>query len=68
MVTDLPLIRWTVRRCCWLHCRFHARSDGRTPHEVLRNNRNRDGLACFGEVVWARVLGTRLLRGKFEVN
>ena len=35
---------------------------------VLRNNSYRGGLACFGEVVWARVLGTRLLRGKYEVN
>ena len=43
------------------------RGDGRTPFEVLRNN-YRGGLACFGEVVWARIPGTRLLRGKYEVN
>ena len=24
--------------------------------------------ACFGEIVWARVPGTRLLGGMFEVN
>ena len=36
--------------------------------EVLRNNSYRGGLACFGEVAWARVPVTRLLRGKFEVN
>ena len=44
------------------------RADGRTPFEVLRNNSYQGGLACFGEVVWARVPGTRLLRGKYEVN
>ena len=36
--------------------------------EVPRNNRYRGGLACFDEIVWVRVPGTRLLRGKFEVN
>ena len=35
---------------------------------VLRNNTWKGELACFGEVVWPRVAGTRLLRGKFEVN
>ena len=44
------------------------RADGRTPFEVLRNNSYRGGLACFGEVVWARVPGTRLLPGQYEVN
>ena len=39
-----------------------------TPSEVLRNNSYPGGLACFGEAVWARVPGIRLLRGKFEVN
>ena len=41
------------------------RAGGRTPHEVqLSNGYNR------GEIVWARarVPGTRLPRGKFEVN
>ena len=33
-----------------------------------RNTSYRCGLACFGDIVWARVPGTRLLRGKFEVN
>ena len=28
----------------------------------------RGGRACFGEIVCARVSGTRLLHGKFEVN
>ena len=40
----------------------------RTLYEVLRNNSYRGGIACFGEVVWALVPGTRLVRGKFEVN
>ena len=66
--TDHPLISWMVRHCSCLHCRLHVRPDDRTPHEVLRNNNYRGGLACFGDVVWARVSGTRLLRGKFEVN
>ena len=35
---------------------------------MLWNNSYRGGLACFGEVVWARVPRTRLLRGKFAVN
>ena len=35
---------------------------------MLRNNSYRGGLACFGEIVWARVPGSRLLRGKYEVN
>ena len=35
---------------------------------MLRNNSSRGGLACFVEIVWARVPGTRLLRGKYEVN
>ena len=26
------------------------------------------GLACVGEIVWAPIPGTRLLRGKFEVK
>ena len=65
---DHPLISWMERYCCCLHCKLHVRPDERTPHEVLRNNSYRGGLACFGEVVWARVSGTRLLRGKFEVN
>ena len=36
--------------------------------KLLRNNSYRDGLACFGEIFWARVPGSRLLRGKYEVN
>ena len=55
--TDYSLTSW-----------YHVRADGRTPFEVLRNNSYQGGLACFGEVVWARVPGTRLLRGKYEVN
>ena len=47
---------------------YHVRADGRTIYEVLRNNSFRGGLAYFGVIVWARVTGTRLLRGKFEVN
>ena len=35
---------------------------------MLRNFSFRGGRACFGQIVWARVPGTRLLRGKFEVN
>ena len=66
--TDHPLISWMIRHCCWVFCRYHVRADGRTPHEVLRNNSYRGGLACFGEIVWARVPGSRLLRGKYEVN
>ena len=63
--TDDPLISWRTRQCR-ICCKFRA--DGRTPHEVLRNNSDRGGPACFGEIVWVRVPGTRLLRGKFEVN
>ena len=55
--TDHLLISWMVRHCCWIFC---------TPFEVLRNNSYRGGLACFGEVVWALVPGTRLLRGKTD--
>ena len=66
--TDHPLISWMIRHCCWVFCRYHVRADGRTPYEVLRNNSYRGGLACFGEIVWARVPGSRLLRGKYEVN
>ena len=66
--TDHLLISWMIRHCCWVFCRYHVRADGRTPHEVLRNNSYRGGLACFGEIVWARVPGSRLLRGKYEVN
>ena len=66
--TDHPLISWMIRHCCWVFCRYHVRADGRTPCEVLRNNSYRGGLACFGEIVWARVPGSRLLRGKYEVN
>ena len=66
--TDHPIICWMVRHCCWILCRYHVRADGRTPIEVLRNNSYRGGVACFGEVVWVRVPGTRLLRGKYEVN
>ena len=66
--TDHPLISWVIRHCCWVFCRYHVRADGRTPYEVLRNNSYRGGLACFGENVWARVPGSRLLRGKYEVN
>ena len=40
----------------------------RREDEVLRNNSYRGGLACFGEIIWARVPGTILLRAKFEVN
>ena len=51
----------------------------RTSGELLRTMRHattqvggrhtsRSGLACFQEAVWARVPGTRLVRGKFEVN
>ena len=57
-----------IRHCCWVFCRYLARTDGRTPCEVLRNASYRGGLACFGEIVWARVPGSRLLRGKDEVN
>ena len=35
---------------------------------MLRNNSYRGGLACFGEIVWARIPGSRLLRGQYEVN
>ena len=35
---------------------------------MLRNKSYRVGLAYFGEVVWARAPGTRLLRGKYEVD
>ena len=66
--TDHPFMSWMVRHCCWIFRRYHVRADGRTPFEVLRNKSYRGGLACFGEVVWARVPGTRLLRGKFELN
>ena len=66
--TDHPLISWMIRHCCWVFCRYHVRADGRTPYEVLRNNSYRGGLAYFGEIVWARVPGPRLLRGKYEVN
>ena len=66
--TDHPLISWMIRHCCWVFSRYHVRADGRTPYEVLRNNSCRGGLACFGEIVWARVPGSRLLRGKYEVN
>ena len=48
--------------------RYRVRADVRTPHEVLRNNSYRGGLPCFGEFVWTRVLGMRLLRGNFEVS
>ena len=60
--TDHLLISWMIRHCFWVFCRYHVRADGRTPCEVLRNNSNRGGLACFGEIVWARVPGSRLLR------
>ena len=53
--TDQPINCWMVRHCCWIFCRYHVSADGRTPFEVLRNNSYRGGLACFGEVVWARV-------------
>ena len=67
--TDHPLISWMIRHCCWVFCRYHVRADGRTPsYEVLRNNSYRGGLACFGEIVWARVPGSRLLSGKYSVN
>ena len=66
--TDHPLISWMVRHCCCLHCRFQVRPDDRTPHEVLRNDSCEGGLTCFGEVVWARFSGTRLLHGKFEAG
>ena len=66
--TDQALICWMVRHGCWIFCRYHVRADGRTFFVVLRNNSYRAGLACFGEVVWARVPGTRLLRGKYEVK
>ena len=36
--------------------------------KVLRNNSYRGGLSCFGEIAWARVPGSRLLGGMFEVN
>ena len=65
---DHLLISWMIRLCCWIFCKYHVRADGGTRCEVLRNNTYRGGLACFGEVVWDRVPGTRLLRGKFEVN
>ena len=44
------------------------RPDGRASFEALRNSSYRSGLACFGEVVWACVLGSRLLRGYYEVK
>ena len=66
--TDHSLSSWMVRHCCWIFCRFHVGDDGRTTFGVLRKNSYRGGLACSGEVDWARVLGTRLLRGKYEVN
>ena len=66
--TDQALICWMVRHGCWIFFRSHVRADGRTLFEVLRNNSCGGGLASFGEVVWARVPGTRLLRGKSEVN
>ena len=66
--TDHHFISWMLRHFCRIFRRYHVRADGRTPVEVLRNNSYRGGLACFGEVVWARVPGTTLLRGKFEVN
>ena len=49
--TNHSLISWMIRHCCWVFCRYHVRADGRTPHEVLRNNSYRGGLACFGEIV-----------------
>ena len=66
--SDHALISWLVRHCAWTHTRFHVRTDGKTPYEVLHELSNRGGLACFGETVWARVPGSRLIRGKFEVN
>ena len=69
--TDHPLISWMIRHCCWVFCRYHVRADGRTPYEMLRINCYRGGLPCFfffGEIVLARVRGSRLLRGKYEVN
>ena len=42
--------------------------DGRASFEALRNSSYRSGLAFFWEVVWARVLGSRLLRGWYEVK
>ena len=66
--TDHLLISCMIRHCYWIFCKYHVRADGRTSFEVLRNNSYRGGLACFGEIVGVRVPGTRLLRGKFEVN
>ena len=66
--TDHPINCWMVRHCCWVFCRYHVSADGLTPFEVLRNNSYQGGVACFEEVDWARAPGTRLLRGKCEVN
>ena len=66
--TDHPLICWMVRHCCWIFGWYHARPDGRVAFEALRNSNYPSGLACFGEVVWARVPGSSLLRGWYEVN
>ena len=41
--TDHPLISWMIRHFCWVLLQAY---------EVLRNNSNRGGLACFGEIVF----------------
>ena len=57
--TDHPLISWLIRHCCWIFCRFYVRVVGRTPFQVPRNTSYRCGLACFGDIVWARVPGNK---------
>ena len=50
--TDRAPTSWMVRHCCGFTAGFMCDQT----------------LGPLGEVVWARVPGTRLLRGKFEVN
>ena len=66
--THQLLISRLVRHCCWIFCRFQVRPDGGNPFEMLRNGSYRGGLACLGRIARTCILGSRPLRGWYEVN
>ena len=66
--TDQLLICRMVRHCCWIFCKYRVRPDGGNPFEMLPNGSYRGGLVCLGRIARTHILGSRPLRGWYEVN
>ena len=48
---DADILKWMIEHGAYLHDRFHAGEDGKTPAEGARGRRSTVPLCCFGEQV-----------------